>query len=780
MMLTWMRLLTLGAALTLVACGESGPVNWTEKLEKSDRLSSIKGMLNETRAFDEQIELIKAEQAPSLNQTDALLSLDLSELDPEKPEAHEPVDAAFESIRELRSAYQAEFEAFVDAKRRDSSLKEPESLAKSSAAVGTGVLAQSKTILPFLSAKVKLKRERYIKALVTKFNSGEPCRHFEIVDALRMLGNGLAEADAAFIGGPIYKSIVDEVFVKALTSDIQQPPMTALVAAGALEKWKAKEHLGEYVKVIENDKLHFDLRDAMMKLISSFEAKDLVAHKATLLKVLNTAPELQPISYIAKAAKSLGEMGEDSAIDRLVECMWLDDARGRSATSECRLALNHLDPEKVSAAALKTFKRQNKRVEERALALNYAHTGLIEAKSSELLSDMKAKEAVPFLVMSLDHEDVNPAPFAADPVKATFFTKGQVQKTISLARSLAALGDEKGVKPLMKIIEDEQKLFEYKLAASQQLAFLGSEAPIKALVKIFNKKLEQLDVGNRDLKVQYGKSIALLITSKNREFKGFSKSVEKSLAETQEWIKQTEDQIKQAQEQEKKLGDEVVKLDEELKALKAKGVKLPKLPQREKVAKIDDKEAYKAKKEEANKAFEAAMKAYEEALTEDQKKLRETEDKREKTSKAKTRVKNLAFEIERGLKIYKTWEEGFKEILSQLSVVSECGSDREKWIAKLAGQATPIRSLAAYTLARSNMGGEESAKALIARLDAEQDAPTRDVLLFGISRHATKSQLSELKAAREAFQAKVKSGRKDPSLKGTIYSLDLLIANLSR
>ena len=155
-----------------------------------------------------------------------------------------------------------------------------------------------------------------------------------------MLGNGLIAADDKFIGGPLYRKIVDEVFIKALTHDIQQPPLTALTAAGTLEKWRVKEHLDAYVKVIENEKLHFDLRDAMMKLLTSFEAKDLVGHKATLIKGLNTPPELQPISYVAKPAKSLGEMGEDAAIDRLVECMWLDDARGRNATADCRLAQN--------------------------------------------------------------------------------------------------------------------------------------------------------------------------------------------------------------------------------------------------------------------------------------------------------------------------------------------------------------------------------------------------------------------------------------------------------
>ena len=778
MMLTWTRLLALFAALALTACMSSGPVDWTEKLESSDRLSTVKGMLAETRAYDEQVELYEAAQAPSLNQVDAFLKLDLGPVDPEATEGYESIEAAVETIESLRAAYQAEFDAFVDAKRADKSYQEPESMKKALTDLGEGFLKQASVLKPFLSAKVKHKREVYAEALVAKYNEGEPCRHFEIVDALRALGNGLIAVDEAFLGGPLYNKIVNDVLLKALTSDIQQPPLTALTAAGTLEKWRVKEHLDAYVKVIEDKKLHFDLRDAMIKLLTSFSAEELKAHKPTLLKILNTAPELQPISYIAKSAVALGEMGADEAVDRLVECLWLDDARGRDATSQCRLALNHLDPAKVSAAALKAFKRQDAKVEERALALNYAHTGLVEAKAADLLADTKSTEATRYLIASLNHEDVNPAPFAADATKATFFTKGQVQKTISLAHALAVLGEDEGTKPLMNIIASE-KAFEYKLAAAQQLAYLGSDAPMRDLIKVFNKKLEQLDLGNRDLKVQYGKTIALLINPKSREYRGFKRDVTKSLEESQGWIKTTEDQIKQAKDQETKLGEEVEKLKGEVKEMKAKGVKVPSPPRREKVAKMEDKEAYKAAKKAAQEKLEAEKKAYEEALTDDQKKLRELEDKVEATEKAKTKVKNLAFEVERGLKIYQSWETGFKEIMDQLKVLEECGSDLAAWTGKLSNHPMPVRTIAAYVLSRKDQNHGRAAKTLLERVTQEKDAAIRDVLLFGLARHANKAHLDELKSARAFYEKKRKEGSKDPSLKGTIYSLDLMIASLS-
>jgi hypothetical protein len=779
-MLDVTRLGAIAAAMSLAACSGVESINWTAKLQESDRLSSIKGMLGEVSSFEEQLDLMRSGALPTLNQVDALLALDRTSLG----EAYAALDAKAEegldALSDLRAAYQDEFNSYIDITRANKEAKEPESLKGALTQLLTGYQARSAALRPALEAKLKVKMTTYAEALIMAYGEGDPCRHFELVDALRRLGNALIAADEAFKSSALYGKIVNDVLLKSLRGDIQQPPRTALTAVGTLEAWQVKDHLPKYIELMEDEKLHYDLRDAVIKLITSFSAQDLAAHKGALVKILNTPPELQPISYIAKAASALGEMGHDEVVERLVECLWLDDARGRNATSECRLALNRLDPSRVRAAALKAFKRQVPSIEERALNLSYAHTGLIEAKAAELLGDVSATESVDFLVRALNHEDVNPAPFAADAVKATFFTKGQVQKTISIAHSLAVLGDVKGVAPLMKIIGNDAKLFEYKLAAAQQLAYLGSDSPVAELLKVFDKKLEQLDVGNRDLKVQYGKTSALVSTPKDKSFKAFSTSVQKSLEETQSFIKQTEEQIAQAKEQEKKLEESIAQAEADVKALKASGVKMPALPAKEKVAKMDDKEAYKKAKEEAAKRLEEAMKAYDAALTDDQKKLRALEAQMDSDDDKKRNVKNLAFEVEQGLKIYKTWEDGFKEIQAQLAVISECGADQGAWARKLSNQPLPVRAVAAYTLSRKSMDAASAARALAERLVSEEDAAVRDVLLFGLARHATKAQLDALKAARDSYEDRRVKGSSDPSLKGTVYSLDLLIAALGR
>lgn len=781
--------IVVATAFLLNACSVGGPVDWVEKMEQSDRKTTIKGMLSELTAFEEQIEIMsKAEVSPSFNQVDSLLALDHSAPSEEYDLAYL---TDFEAIETARANQLAEENAYIQIKKSNKKAAEPVSLVAARKATVSTYNTKAATLLPFMNAKLDANRLRYAESMVNAFNNGEPCRQEELVDGLRKIGNALYKASPeGFKKTALYASI-SAVFVKAMKEDIAQPPRTALIAVNTFGSWDAKEQMDTYVELLNREKLDFDYGNALIKVITQFatpENKDQYKAKLApvLRKILMTEPTVQPISYIGLAAKGLAnlEVNEEAVVSRLVECLWLDDARGRSATSDCRLALNSLDKKMAQKALHKAFKRQNEKIEERAYRLNYAHTGLIEAKSSEILGDLKYEDAVDHLVMSLNQDDENPEPFAKDATKATFFTKGQVQKTISIARALAMIGDSKAVKPLLSIITNDEKLFEYKMAATQQLAYLGSSKPIKSLIKVFNKKLEQLDVGNRDLKVQYGKTIALLMRKKDRNFRSFEKSVNKSLSETQNWVKETEAQIKQAGDQKKAAEDEAEKLKGEIKALKDKGVKVPTEPKREKVdkeLKKKDKKAYNKAREEAFKAHQDAMKKYEEMLGKDENKdaksLRDKEDLLGKKQKAATKLKNLIFEVERGLKIYQTWEKGYQEILAQLKIVKTVDRDKT-WAKKLASDKLEERTIAAYVLARQESDRKVARESFIERLVQEKDPLVRDVILFGIARHAKSEDRKALQSAREALEIERKTGSTDPTLKGTIYSLDLMIAGL--
>lgn len=792
------RTLALVVALFVSACSTSGSIDWVEKLDPelgSDRKSAIKGLLDELNAFEEQVNLMTQimekstpegeDVPPSLSQVDSLLSLDRGlpseEYNPAYLEDFNAISEAYTKYRNAEQQFrEAKSSPLEDVKREERNKAEEE--------LKSSYRDKTATLIPFLKAKLGLNRARYVDVLVKTYETGDPCRHSEIVDALRSIGSTLRSIDqVAFKASEQYTKI-SAVFVKTIESDIAVPPLDAISAVKTFGLWESDEQLEMLVKQLDREKLDFALGDAIIRVIVQFakpENADQLRDKlsAPLQKLLMVEPTEQPISYIGMSAKGLANLGVQNPeiIDRLIECLWLDDARGRDAAADCRLALNMYDREKVGQAAHRAFKRQVKKIEDRANRLNYAHTGLIEAKSSEIMGDVQYADAVSHLVMALGYDDVNPEPFSADPTKATFFTKGQVQKTISIARALAMIGDTKGVKPLVAILENEEKLFEYKMAAAQQLAYLGSDSQVKDLIKIFNKKLEQLDVGNRDLKVQYGKTIALLLRRGDRNFKGFQSDVEKSLKETQEWVKQTKDQIAQAETKKKEAEEQVEKDKAEVKDLREKGVKVPPEPSLEKVDKSikdkDGKEAYDQKREEAQKNYEEAKKAYLEGLSEDQKKLRALEENIEAGQKAATRLKNLIFEVERGLAIYQTWEKGYQEILLQLDAVDNLREDSQ-WVSKLADEKLELRTIAAYVLARKSTSSALASKAFIERLAAEKDPLVRDVILFGLARHARPDQRGELKRIRTQLEKEIEARSNDPTLKGTIYSLDLLIASL--
>jgi hypothetical protein len=60
----------------------------------------------------------------------------------------------------------------------------------------------------------------------------------------------------------------------------------------------------------------------------------------------------------------------------------------------------------------------------------------------------------------------------------------------------------------------------------------------------------------------------------------------------------------------------------------------------------------------------------------------------------------------------------------------------------------------------------------------DKDPVVKDVVLFGLSRHADKSHVEELKAIRQKQHADSVANLSDASLAATVYSLDLLIAHI--
>ena len=107
--------IVVATAFLLNACSVGGPVDWVEKMEQSDRKTTIKGMLSELTAFEEQIEIMsKAEVSPSFNQVDSLLALDHSAPSEEYDLAYK---TDFEAIETARANQLAEENAYIQIKK---------------------------------------------------------------------------------------------------------------------------------------------------------------------------------------------------------------------------------------------------------------------------------------------------------------------------------------------------------------------------------------------------------------------------------------------------------------------------------------------------------------------------------------------------------------------------------------------------------------------------------------------------------------------------------------
>lgn len=364
------------------------------------------------------------------------------------------------------------------------------------------------------------------------------------------------------------------------------------------------------------------------------------------------------------------------------------------------------------------------------------------------------------------------------------FIKGQVQKMISISRSLAVFGDSRAVSPLMNFINSkgDESPVEYKLAASQQLAYLGSTKALKPLLKIYNKKMTQEDTDLRRMQVQYGKTIAFLIR-KGRELKGFDKSAKKDLNLVTEWHKKAEEQKKTLEDNKKKAEEEKTKLEGEVKKLKEeKKVSLPEKPKRKKidksVAEKEGEKAFKKAQEEANKAFGEEVKKYLDALSEDQKTLLKTEEGVIGQKRLIRKLKNDVLNTELYINLYGVWKTDYQTIIDQIAVINLVSSDNQ-WAEKMKDKSSDIRALATYTLARVGSNSRVANKAFIDRLTLEEDFVVRDLILFGLTRHAKKDQVSELRAARKNLDAKNKI-KFSANFKGALYTLDLLIEHLDQ
>ena len=276
----------------------------------------------------------------------------------------------------------------------------------------------------------------------------------EAVDPLIAVYNkGKAKADV--IGALIKLNDKKAIptFVKAIGDNDE--PDTAKQAATKLIAWgEAQNHAAAMVDIIKNPKTRKEVMYAALLVLAQKPVQAAVPH---LLRIVKADPDIQPIALNALAAESLGKLRVEAAIDTLIEGLWLDDssAMRRNMNKEARMALVRIGP-KALPKILNTFDRKNKAVEKRAKKLRYSIGGLIEAKTADLLSDMADTSAVDSLVKALGTWEEMPTNIQDNKQRMDNFIKGRIQKVINCASALAAIGDKRGVAPMLKLAGDKR------------------------------------------------------------------------------------------------------------------------------------------------------------------------------------------------------------------------------------------------------------------------------------------------------------------------------------
>ena len=313
-------------------------------------------------------------------------------------------------------------------------------------------------------------------------------------------------------------------------------PKSAQLAAATLKTWKAgKGHGDVLVKVISNPKSRKEnLYGALELLAEHPDPRGIPA----LLRILNGDPDLQPIVLNGLAATALGKLKEPKAVDGLIRCLWLDDALGRNAVNQCRMALNRIGKAASQAKLMQTLARKNTAVEKRARKLRYHQGGAIEFKMCEMLGDLPDNGSVEALIKALIKWEEMPLSLQNNKPKMDVFIRSRIQRVISCATALAQIGDARAVKAMIGLAGSKEIALEFRNTAVQQLAFLGSDTAIPGLMKLLKEKAEIGHFATHGFNLQVAISIARLLDGSNaRTIKGFEKQLAKTQKNFKTWIK---------------------------------------------------------------------------------------------------------------------------------------------------------------------------------------------------------------------------------------------------
>jgi HEAT repeat protein len=497
---------------------------------------------------------------------------------------------------------------------------------------------------------------------------------------------------------------------------------TAKQAAAALIAWKETKGQGDAMaQIIKNPKARKEVIYAALRVLSHDPVKSAIP---SLLRIVKGDPDIQPIALNSLAADSLGKLGVVAAVDSLIEGLWLDDssAMRRNMNREARMALVRIGP-KALPKILNTFNRMNKIVETRAKKLRYSIGGLVEAKTADLLNDLPDVRAVDSLVKALGTWEEMPANIQDNKRRMDNFIRGRIQKVINCASALAAIGDERGVEPMLKLASSTDIALEFRQASVQQLAFLGQPSAVPGLMKLLKEKPEAYHWASHGYRLGVSETVVrILDTNKKKQVKAFTKYLTDNDKMFTKWIDGKKEE----------LADKLA----ELKSIQT-GEPIPKKKKRAK------KKKKKAKKEPKQKL-----------------------NKKQKMRIVRGQIKG----VRQDLKEYSRIQKAYGEVKTSFANAKECQADYACWGKQLAGKDIAQRLMAAYRLAHAQGEAKNTAKDILIKFGGDEDLVVRNAVVFGLRRTGNKSVVKQLD---QYIAQDLKRGEKKKKYKGAAAYLRL-------
>jgi HEAT repeat protein len=338
----------------------------------------------------------------------------------------------------------------------------------------------------------------------------------------------------------------------AAVSDVNEAPMAQPAAAALLEgclpektvKCQLTDSMSRaLIPVIGNTAAPTENRYAALRIVARQPVKEAIP---SLIKVVTGNPDIQPIALTELAAEALGELKAAAAVDGLIACLWLNDHMGRNAVKACRIALNKIGRDAAIAKVIATLERKNAIVEKRAKDNHYDFGGVIEFKSAEMLGDMPAAAAVDPLIKAFSTWEEMPKAVIGHPTREPHFQKTRIQRVISLATSLAIIGDERAIEPLLAMALSKRSV-EVMNASIHQLAFLGKPKAIPEMMKILEEKTDINEFATQAFHYQVALAVARILDPADSRT---LRAVEGQLKKTNEQIKAWRLETKAAMEKE--------------------------------------------------------------------------------------------------------------------------------------------------------------------------------------------------------------------------------------